>query len=235
MVTTRVLSAYLREQSIDLAVDSVQVAAMTLSAVLQAEKPELSTDLFRFAVPMLGENGACSLVDDLADEPYDLSVWFGGETPEARAALRQLAALVESTNQQLSADWLGIYAVRGTGADARLVKLSYLGRPSRAEFPLTEAFAEISNNSRVGLSGWGAVINDIEDWCAQGGGYYSCDPLVKSEVCLPVLDGEGRVLGIIDAESNHKDFFDAERLPWLVGLAAVLSEPLAQLPFVEAE
>jgi L-methionine (R)-S-oxide reductase len=235
MVTARALSAYIREQALDVCMDSVQVAAVTLSAVLQVEKPASDTDLFRFSVPLLGENGACSLVDELADVPYDLSPWFGGESDEARRALRDLAALLESTNSQIAADWLGIYAVRGQGPDARLVKLCYQGRPSRAEFPLTEAFAAISNNSRVGLTGWGVVINDVADWRAQGGSYYSCDPLVKSEVCLPVLDEEGRVLGIIDAESTCVGHFDAERLPWLVGLAAVLAVPLAQCPFVVTE
>jgi L-methionine (R)-S-oxide reductase len=235
MISSQTLAAYLREQALNTDLDRAQVAAITLSAVLQINKPRPETDLFRFQVPVLGDNGACSLVDQLADEPYDLSVWFGGASDEAEAALHNLAALLTSTNCQIEADWLGVYAVRGAGDEARLVKMSYLGSPSRAEFPLTEAFAAISNNSRVGLSGWGAVINDIEAWCALGGGYYSCDPKVQSEACLPVLDQEGRVLGIIDAESGHKDFFDAERLAWLAGLATVLAEPLAALPFVEVE
>jgi putative methionine-R-sulfoxide reductase with GAF domain len=235
MISAGMLAAYLREQSLDVELTPVQIAAMTLTAVLEADKPAAEVDLFRYQVPELGENGACSLVDDLADEPYDLSVWFGGETPEAHAALRNLAALVESTHRQVGADWLGVYAVRGAGDTARLVKLSYLGRPSRAEFPLTEAFAETSNNSRVGLSGWGVVIDDVAEWCELGGGYYLCDPSVQSEVCLPVLDEDGRVLGIIDAEAAQKGFFDADRLAWLAALSVVLAGPLGHMPFVESE
>jgi len=164
-----------------------------------------------------------------------LSAWFGGETDEARGALIDLAALIDSTNRQVGADWLGIYVVRGEGEASRLVKLSYHGRPSRAEFPLTADFAEVSNNSRVGLSGWGVIIDDVAEWCALGGGYYQCDPTVTSEVCLPVLDAEGRVLGIIDAESSQRGFFTPERQAWLAALAVVLAEPLAALPFVEPE
>jgi L-methionine (R)-S-oxide reductase len=232
MITTKKLSSYLKEQSLDLPLEHVQIAAVTLSAVLEVDKPASDVDLFRYPVPLLGEGGACSLVDALADEPYDLSVSFGGQTEEAEQALQNLGALLQSTNHQVGADWLGVYAVRGVGRDARLVKLSYLGKPSRAEFPLTEEFAAISNNSRVGLSGWGAVINDVEKWSEAGGSYYTCDPSVSSEVCLPVLDEAGRVLGIIDAESHHKEFFTAERLSWLVGLTVVLAQPMAQLPFV---
>jgi putative methionine-R-sulfoxide reductase with GAF domain len=233
MIAAKALAAYLKEQSLDLVLDQVQVAALTLSAVLAVEKPRLERDLFRFPVPELGEDGACSLLDTLAPEPYDLTAWFGAPSAPAHEALRNLAVLLESTNHQVAADWLGVYAVRGSDDDARLVKLSYLGRHSRAEFPLTEDFAAKSNNSRVGLSGWGAVIDDVEQWCQLGGGYYTCDPAVQSEVCLPVLDAEGKVLGIIDAEASSKAYFDAERLAWLAALAAVLSEPLAQMPFVD--
>jgi len=235
MTTAKTWAAYLREQSLQVDLAAVEVAVMTLGAVLEADKPAQEGDLFRFPVPKLGENGACSLVDELEAGPYDLSGWFGGETPEAKTALRNLAALVESVNHQISADWLGIYCVRGEGNAARLVKLSYLGRPSRAEFPLTEDFAEHSNNSRVGLSGWGVVIEDVAAWSELGGSYYQCDPAVKSEVCLPVLDEEGRVLGIIDAESSQLGYFDEARLAWLVALAAVLPEAMRALPFVEPE
>ncbi|TDR71446.1 GAF domain-containing protein [Paludibacterium purpuratum] len=235
MIAAQVLKAYLREQSLELDQTEVQVAAITLASVLMAQKPIPARDLFRFPVPVLGENGACSLVDELSDEPYDLSVWFGGDTDEARAALAELVALIDSTNRQIGADWLGIYVVRGEGESARLVKMAYHGRPSRAEFPLTEAFADVSNNSRVGLSGWGVVIEDVAEWRALGGSYYQCDPTVRSEVCLPVLDDTGRVLGIIDAEASERGFFDPARQAWLVALAVVLAKPLASLPFVEAE
>lgn len=235
MIEARALRAYLREQRLPLQPDAVQVAALTLTAVLAVEKPLLAADPFCYPVPKLGENGACSLVDELADAPYDLSPWFGGRTAAAHRALTDLSALLDSTNHQIGADWLGIYAVRGSGDDARLVKLAYRGRPSRAEFPLTEAFAEVSNNSRVGLSGWGVVIDDVAAWRALGGSYYTCDPAVQSEVCLPVLDAEGRVLGIIDAEAGAPGYFDAGRLDWLAALALVLAAPLAGLPFVEAE
>jgi putative methionine-R-sulfoxide reductase with GAF domain len=235
MMAAHALKDYLREQSLELALTEVHVAALTLAAVLAAQKPPAERDLFRYPVPLLGEGGACSLVDELADEPYDLRPWFGGETDEARAVLADLAALTDSVNRQVGADWLGIYAVGGEDDAARLVKMAYQGRPSRAEFPLTAEFAEISNNSRVGLSGWGVVIDDVAEWCALGGGYYQCDPAVQSEVCLPVLDAEGRVIGIVDAESAQRGFFVPERLAWLAALAVVLAQPLSALPFVDLE
>ncbi len=230
MIPVRQLTDYLREQSLPLDKTELQIAVMTLTAVLAADKPASRRDLFRYPVPKLSEDGACSLVEELADQPYDLSPWFGGETQEAVAALTQLQALVESVNHKVGADWLGIYQRMGQGEDARLVKLAYLGLPSRAEFPLTEAFAEKSNNSRVGLSGWGVVIEDIAAWRADGGGYYECDPKVRSEVCLPVVDEHDRVLGIIDAESSQQGFFTPEKQVWLAALAIVLAAQMWDMP-----
>lgn len=233
MIPARRLAAYLKEQSLPLDKVELQIAALTLGAVLSVDKPAPRTDLFRYPVPLLSDDGACSLVDELAAEPYDLSPLFGGESAEARGALNDLHALVDSTNSRVGADWLGIYRAIGSKEQARLVKLAYRGAPSRAEFPLTEGFAAGSNNSRVGLTGWGVVIDDVAVWRDMGGSYYECDPKVKSEVCLPVLDEEGVVLGIIDAESAEAGFFTAERQVWLAALALVLASPLAGLPLVE--
>jgi len=233
MIPPRQLNDYLREQGLNIDRTELQIAVMTLQAVLEVEKPPLQRDLFRYQVPELSEDGSCSLVEELADEPYDLSPWFGGETEEARQWLTHYNALVESVNHKVGADWLGIYRRAGEGKNARLVKLAYLGLPSRAEFPLTEAFAETSNNSRVGLTGWGVLIEDVAVWRAEGGGYYECDPKVKSEVCLPVVDEHDRVLGILDAESSQVGFFDESRLVWLAALAIVLAQPFAAMPQLE--
>ncbi|WP_227103600.1 GAF domain-containing protein [Chromobacterium rhizoryzae] len=230
MIPVSQLADYLREQSLDLDRTELQIAVLTLSAVLNADKPAARQDLYRYRVPKLSEDGSCSLFEELADEPYDLAPLFGGESPEATAALRNLLALVESVNLKVGADWLGVYRKIGKGQQAKLVKLAYQGVPSRAEFPLTEAFAEYSNNSRVGLTGWAVLIEDVKAWRAEGGGYYECDPKVMSEVCLPVLGQDDNVLGILDAEASSAGFFTPERLVWLAALAIVLAEPFAALP-----
>ncbi|WP_235445514.1 MULTISPECIES: GAF domain-containing protein [Gulbenkiania] len=232
MIPVSHLTDYLREQGLKLDLADVQVAALTLKAVLDADKPDPSANLFRYPVPRLSDDGACSLVDELAPEPFDLAPLFGGETLEARTLLASLNALVHSTQHQIGADWLGIYVRAGEGETKRLVKLAYQGLPSRAEFPLTEAFAEGSNNSRVGLTGWGVLIDDVAVWRAEGGGYYECDPKVRSEVCLPVVDAAGRVLGIIDAESATPAFFTPEKQAWLTALAVVLAHPFGTLPWL---
>jgi putative methionine-R-sulfoxide reductase with GAF domain len=235
MIPVSKLADYLREQGLQLDRTELQIAVMTLSAVLAVDKPVIRRDLFRYQTPKVSADGSCSLIDELEEQPYNLAPLLGGETPEALHALTNLNALIDSVNTRVGANWLGIYRKFGQGKDAKLVKLAYTGLPSRAEFPLTEAFAEHSNNSRVGLTGWGVLIDDVVQWRAEGGGYYECDPKVKSEVCLPVLGDDDNVLGIIDAEAFDAGFFTDERKVWLAALAIVLAKPLAELPPLEKD
>src|SRR5206468_690344 len=85
-----------------------------------------------------------------------------------------------------------------------LVKESYLGVMSRPEFPLTQEFAEHSNNSTVGLTGKAVIIQDVR---AHAGPYYNCDSKVNSELCVPIINQNNAIIGIIDAESFKPNHF----------------------------
>jgi L-methionine (R)-S-oxide reductase len=178
--------------------------------------------LYTYQVPMMTEDGACSIVDQLAPVPYDLGSILGGRTEQTTRRLALLERLVERAQETTGADWIGIYQRRVNAAGIPvLVKVSYVGLPSRAEFPLTRDFAERSTNSAVGLTGRATVIDDVSKHVEAGGGFYVCDEGVQSEACLPIL-GEGRdIEGIVDAEAKPKGFFGAERLAVIAALALV--------------
>ena len=178
--------------------------------------------LYTYQVPMLTEDGACSIVDELAPVPYDLSGILGGRSDQTTRRLALLERLVERAQETTGAEWIGIYQRRVNAAGVPvLVKVSYVGRPSRAEFPLTHEFAERSTNSTVGLTGRATVIDDVSKHVEAGGGFYVCDEGVQSEACLPIL-GEGRdVEGIVDAEAKPRGFFGAQRLAVIAALALV--------------
>src|SRR5258706_7664587 len=162
---------------------------------------------------MLTEDGTCSVVDQLAPVPYDLGAILGGRSERATRRLALLERLVERVQETTGADWVGVYQKRTNSAGIPvLVKLSYVGRPSRAEFPLTHEFAEKSTNSTVGLTGRATVIDDVSKHVEAGGGFYVCDDGVQSEACVPILDEARRVVGIIDAEAKPRGFFEAHRL-----------------------
>jgi L-methionine (R)-S-oxide reductase len=178
--------------------------------------------LYTYQVPMMSEDGACSIVDELAPVPYDLTGILGGRSDQATRRLALLERLVERTQETTGAEWVGIYAKRVNAAGIPvLVKVSYVGRPSRAEFPLTRDFAERSTNSTVGLTGRATVIEDVSKHVEAGGGFYVCDDGVQSEACVPILDEAREVVGIVDAEAKPKGFFGADRLSVVAALAIV--------------
>lgn len=181
-----------------------------------------AASLYAYPVPLLTEDGACSIVGETAPVPYDLAPILGGRSEQTTRRLALLERLVERTQETTGADWVGVYQRRTNAAGVPvLVKLSYIGRPSRAEFPLTREFAERSTNSAVGLTGRATVIDDVSRHVEAGGGFYVCDAGVQSEACVPILAADGTVGGIVDAEAKPKGFFGAERLAVVAALAIV--------------
>lgn len=201
------------------------------------ESTEKDTQVqWQYQVPELGEGGSCSLFDQLSSTPYDLAARLGGPTAGNLQLLQQVTALVKFYQQHSGSQWFGVYKKidqkidqTDTGLDGNtvLVKLAYFGAASRAEFPLTPEFAAISNNSTVGISGKGRIINNVSAYLATGGEYYTCDPKVQAEACLPILAADGRVLGIIDSEAFTQNIFTGAELALLVAVATSLSTILS--------
>ncbi len=214
---------------VDVADPLIARAREALAAAIDSAKwlpptPAERDALYRYRVPKLSTDGVCSIHDQLAPEPYDLEVVIGRRDERLTRSLRALGVLVETVMKQTETEWVGVYQRRRLGSGPTLVKLAYRGVASRAEFPLTEAFALKSNNSAVGLSGKARLINDVNTHVRQGGAYYECDPSVSSEVCLPIFESDGQTSGIIDAEATRAAHFTPERLAWFVALA--LEAPL---------
>lgn len=222
------IRAYLRAAGLEVLVGregEVERAVHDLMAALE-EKVDVGdgNSLYSYPVPMLSADGTCSVADELAPVPYDLGAILGGRSAQTTRRLALLERLVERAQETTGAEWIGIYQRRAnpTGVPV-LVKLAYVGRPSRAEFPLTKEFAAGSTNSTVGLTGRATVIDDVTRHVEGGGGFYVCDREVQSEACIPVLDGRLQVAGIVDAEAKPKGFFTSARLAVVAAAALVAS------------
>lgn len=186
------------------------------------EKVEVGDEssLYSYSVPVMTEDGTCSVVDQMSPVPYDLGGILGGRSEQTTRRLALLERLVERAQETTGAEWIGIYQRRINAAGVPvLVKLAYVGRPSRAEFPLTNEFAQRSTNSTVGLTGRSTVIDDVAKHVEAGGGFYVCDDGVQSEACVPILDANRQVVGIVDAEAKPKGFFGSDRLAVVAALA----------------
>ena len=219
--------SYLSKVGLSVDVGVVREAQQTLWGILEEAKkaslpatPSALNSLYTYKVPRLSADGSCSIHAEMDPTPYDLAKVLGGRSVQNSFALITLDSLVESVQQQCSVEWLGLYQLRQLPSGPTLVKLAYRGVESRPEFPVTEAFAKSSNNAAVALSGKARVLQDIRAHVAGGGAYYECDPKVQSEACLPLLDPNGKVVGILDAESTRASHFTPERLALLVSLAA---------------
>ena len=182
--------------------------------------------------------GACSR--EMAAAPFDAVKAAQDAVPGADATstlrrLRSLRAICAYVAERTSAQWCGVYqTVPKSGADLsayggssdapNLLKLAYVGSPSRPYFPLTAAFAEGSNNSTVGMSGVAVVYHDVLALPSDSP-YYTCDAQVRSEACVPIFapDGGDEVIGIMDCEGFAPDLFRSAH-----GLGVVL-EACAQL------
>ena len=216
---------YLFTSGLDALADHIPVIEKSIhDFIAQLATPmEVSNDaLYRYEVPLMSEDGTCSLIDEMNPVAYDLAKILGGESEANTRKLKLLNILVTRANMVTGSDWVGVYQRRWlvSGSEA-LVKLAYRGRPSRAEFPLNAEFAQRSTNSEVALSGQAKLIDDVSAHVAEGGGFYVCDDAVQSELCVPLMDGDGTVIGIIDAEASPKAFFNADRQAAIVAMAMV--------------
>jgi L-methionine (R)-S-oxide reductase len=220
------IADYLRSAGLESIAGRVNDVERALRDFMEAMSEKVAIvdpgSLYTYRVPMLTADGACSVVDDLAPVPYDLTAILGGRSEQTTRRLALLERLVERATETTGAEWIGIYQRRKNPSGVPvLVKVAYVGRPSRAEFPLTREFAERSTNATVGLTGRATVIDDVSKHVEAGGGFYVCDEGVQSEACVPILDGARNVVGIVDAEAKPKGFFGAERLAVVAALALV--------------
>eukprot|EP01137_Pigoraptor_chileana_P015285 Opistho-2@71009 len=244
MEVTEIFERYIAKAGVTLDIASVTATVLpNVSALFAEAKSALPSSpltaaqlesLFRYKVPFSGPDGACSLSKALDPTPFDLGRdAFGpdyditsAECSESTLALRlfRLNELVRRLSELTLFDWLGVYRAvsPSDGGAAYLVKEAYVGAPSRAKFPLTNEFAEMSNNSTVGLTGKAKLVQSVGDY---EGPYYVCDARVQSELCAPIFSPDGtRVIGIIDAEAFASGFLTPERTATVLLVCALLGE-----------
>jgi putative methionine-R-sulfoxide reductase with GAF domain len=176
---------------------------------------EFLTKLYKYEIPLLSEDGTCSKHGLKEEKPFDLSVVYGLKWKKLAGhqltfRLMTLNYVAERLYKEYKLDWVGFYRKMDYKDDQKaLYKEAYRGEISRPVFPLTEDFAQISNNSTVGMTGKAIVIQDV---AKHAGPYYECSTKVQSEICAPIFYSltDGSIAGIIDAESWQADFFDAK-------------------------
>lgn len=211
----------------DYVIDPAKVADFRQQLETEIQQSNEQQIVWQYLIPELGEGGSCSLFGQLQEAPFELTQYIVANELNTRA-LAALSSIVSFVEKQNLINWFGIYQSRQIEDQTQLLKLSYFGNPSRPLFPVDENYARISNNAFVALHGKGRVINNVEQYVANGGEYYTCDPAVKSEVCLPYFSESGEVLGIIDAEAFENDVFNQDALALLQAICEVVPNYLPE-------
>ncbi|OUL59439.1 GAF domain-containing protein [Pseudoalteromonas ulvae] len=219
------VSSYLSTAGLECPVSLIESKIELIQTYLAQHGLDTKAPL-NYYVPELGEGGSCSLFGHLQAEPFELSSVVNITDDKNLERINCLQAIVDCVVKESQVDWFGIYQKVTHDSQQQLVKLAYFGAESRACFPLNETFAALSNNVKVGLSKRARVINDIPTYLTEGGEYYTCDPKVLAESCLPLLSGDNQLLGIIDAEAFKLHFFDDEQLALLIAACFVIPKYL---------
>ncbi len=186
-------------------------------------------ELYTYFIPKLTPDGSCSITEELQGLPYNLAETFGLsydcktlQTHSQTVRLWHLKNIVRNLYKQTQVDWLGIYRkTKNKKGQEILLKESYIGSPSRPEFPLTKKFARYSNNSTVGLTGKAIIVENVTTYA---GPYYKCDGKVRSEFCLPIINTDNQIIGIIDAESFKENYFTSKLLLQIAKVAFELGK-----------
>jgi len=152
-----------------------------------------------------------------------LKALLEGET-DAIAAMANVAAAI---HESMHFFWTGFYRVvplpaagrrpDGQAADASTCEL-LLG-----PFQGPVACMHIGYGRGVCGTAWQekrtVVVDDVE----QFPGHIACSSLSRSEIVVPVFDGDGRVNAVLDIDSTSLATFDAIDREWLERIASLLS------------
>jgi L-methionine (R)-S-oxide reductase len=135
------------------------------------------------------------------------------ETDPQRILERVVAALKEGIPEYT---WVGVYLLEGD----ELVLGPYLGKPSpHTRIPLGQGICGAAATEKATI-----IVDDVN----ADARYLACSIETKSEIVVPIVDGE-RVLGEIDIDSDRPAAFDNADRELLESVAALIAPRLVHL------
>lgn len=122
-----------------------------------------------------------------------------------------LSALVYHALPQLN--WVGFYFYDGT----ELVVGPFQGLPACVRIPLDKGVCGAAASSRQTQR-----VADVHAFP----GHIACDSASRSELVVPLVRGDGTLVGVFDLDSPEPDRFDADDQQGLEAIAAAFVESL---------
>lgn len=150
---------------------------------------------------------------DYADLSKTLASLTGGEDDEI-ALMATMACELHHADDRF--DWTGFYRVTAPG----MLKIGpYQGGHGCLQIPFTRGVCGAA--ARTGQVQLVSDVNAFE-------GHIACASSTRSEIVLPVRDSAGRLIAVLDIDSNQPDAFtqtDADGLGMLLAQVFAKSEP----------
>lgn len=97
--------------------------------------------------------------------------------------------------------WVGFYFPKGDSLELG----PSVGPPACTQIPFTGVCGKAAKSKRP------IVVPDVSKFP----GHVVCDPRSKSEIALPVFGGAGRVIAVLDVDSEEAWSFDETDRKWL--------------------
>lgn len=133
--------------------------------------------------------------------------------PDGLTAMRETVTMLKARLPHYT--WAGIYLLEGD----ELVLGPYLGKPSpHTRIPLGRGICGAAASERATI-----VVDDVNS----DPRYLSCSIETKSEIVVPIIAADGRVLGELDIDSDQPAAFGAADRELLEAIAPALATRIA--------
>ncbi|MDZ7706363.1 MAG: GAF domain-containing protein [Trueperaceae bacterium] len=132
------------------------------------------------------------------------------------ANLANVAAAIHEWLPDLN--WAGFYLLR----DGQLVLGPFQGRPACVRIAVGSGVCGTAVDT-----GESQVVADVHAFP----GHIACDPRSRSEIVVPVRDGSGEIVAVLDLDSDRPGTFDAEDR---AGLEALIEEMVPRIDWQRA-
>lgn len=150
--------------------------------------------------------------DDKAAMYHVLKTQLQGLTdgvPHLTANLANASALLNQALEDIN--WVGFYLLEGE----RLVLGPFQGKPACIEIPIGKGVCGTAVSEDAVM-----LIKNVHEFP----GHIACDSASNSEIVIPLHNGSGKIVGVLDIDSPHLARFDEADQEGLTDFAQVLEQ-----------